>query len=100
MILASVFLTKLTTMKTGNTTSTQPRTLHSLKEDWSEIKAHLKKQYPQLIEDDLKYRQGKEEQLISRLQKKLGKSETEVIECLWGEWSTTEQQHHRGVGAQ
>ena len=50
-----------------------------LKGTWNETKGKLKEKYGQLSDDDLKYAEGQEEQLIGRLQKKLGKSRDEVV---------------------
>ena len=41
---------------------------------WKEIKAKLKQRYPDLTEEDLTFSNGKEEALLGRLQKSLGKS--------------------------
>jgi uncharacterized protein YjbJ (UPF0337 family) len=48
------------------------------KGSWNEIKGKLKQTYAQLTDDDLKYAEGKDDELIGRLQKKLGKSAEEV----------------------
>ena len=45
-------------------------------------KGMLKEKYSQLTDDDLLYIEGKEEQLIGRLQKSLGKSRNEVQQIL------------------
>jgi len=49
-----------------------------LKGSWNEIKGKLKQKYAQLTDDDLKYAEGKDDELIGRLQKRLGKSAEEV----------------------
>lgn len=49
-----------------------------LKGNWNEIKGKLKEKYADLTDDDLQYAEGKEDQLLGRLQKKLGKSRDEV----------------------
>lgn len=46
------------------------------------MKGKLKEEYGELTDDDLKYTEGKEEQLVGRLQEKLGKSRDEVIKKL------------------
>ncbi len=43
-----------------------------LKGNWNKLKGTLKQKYAQLTDDDLKYVEGKEEELIGRIQKKLG----------------------------
>jgi uncharacterized protein YjbJ (UPF0337 family) len=45
---------------------------------WNEIKGKLKQQYGNLTDDDLAYSEGKDDELVGRLQKKLGKSAEEV----------------------
>jgi uncharacterized protein YjbJ (UPF0337 family) len=45
---------------------------------WNEIKGKLKQQYGNLTDDDLVFADGKEDELLGRLQKKLGKSKDEV----------------------
>lgn len=53
-----------------------------LKGNWKETKGKLKEKYAVLTDNDLAYEEGKEEQLIGNLQKKLGKSKKEVKEIL------------------
>lgn len=53
-----------------------------IKGDWKTIKGKLKQQYAELTEDDLMYEEGREQELIGRLQKKLGKSVEEVRKML------------------
>lgn len=53
-----------------------------LKGNWTETKGKLKKAYGDLTDDDLKYTEGQEDELIGRLQKKLGKSREEVIKTI------------------
>jgi uncharacterized protein YjbJ (UPF0337 family) len=45
----------------------------------------LKKKFGVLTDDDISYEEGKEDETIGRLQKKLGKSKDEVIRLLHGE---------------
>jgi len=49
-----------------------------LKGNWNEQKGKLKQKFANLTDDDLKYAEGKEDELLGRLQKKLGKSKEEV----------------------
>lgn len=46
--------------------------------NWKQIKGNLKQQYGDLTDDDLVYEEGKEDELVGRLEKKLGKSKDEV----------------------
>ena len=52
------------------------------KGSWNEIKGKLKQKYAQLTDDDLTYTEGKDEELVGKLQKKLGKSAEEVRQML------------------
>jgi len=49
-----------------------------LKGNWNVIKGKIKQQYAELTEDDLAYQEGQEDELMGRLQKKLGKTKSEV----------------------
>jgi len=48
------------------------------KGSWNETKGKLKQKYGQLTDDDLTFTEGKDEELLGRLQKKLGKSKEEL----------------------
>ena len=52
------------------------------KGSWNEVKGKLKQKYAQLTDDDLTYSEGKDDELIGKLQKKLGKSAEEVRKAL------------------
>ncbi len=45
---------------------------------WNEIKGKVKQQYADLTDDDLMYAEGKEDELVGKLQKKTGKTQDEV----------------------
>ncbi|MVZ60722.1 CsbD family protein [Sphingobacterium humi] len=45
---------------------------------WNEIKGKVKQQYADLTDDDLLYAEGKEDELLGKLQKKTGKTKEEV----------------------
>ena len=49
-----------------------------LKGNWNEIKGKLKQKYAQLTDDDLTFAEGKDEELLGRLQQKLGKSKEDL----------------------
>lgn len=49
-----------------------------IKGNWNEIKGKLKKKYGELSDDDLKYAEGKEEELLGKLQKKTGRSKDQL----------------------
>lgn len=45
---------------------------------WNEVKGKLKQKYAQLTDDDLMFAEGKDEELLGRLQQKLGKSKEDL----------------------
>jgi uncharacterized protein YjbJ (UPF0337 family) len=49
-----------------------------LKGNWNEVAGKLKQQYANLTDDDLLFKEGKEEELLGRLQNKLGKTKEEI----------------------
>ncbi len=49
-----------------------------IKGNWNEIKGKLKQKYSNLTDDDLMYAEGKEEELLGRLQKKTGRTKQEL----------------------
>lgn len=52
------------------------------KGEWNEVKGRLKQQYGLLTDDDLVYAEGKDDELLGRLQKKLGKAREEIQRIL------------------
>jgi uncharacterized protein YjbJ (UPF0337 family) len=50
----------------------------TLKGNWNEIAGKLKQQFANLTDDDLLFKAGKEEELLGRLQQKLGKTKEEL----------------------
>ena len=50
-----------------------------LKGKWNEIKGKVKQAHGDLTDDDLRYEEGKDEELLGRLQQKMGKSRDELI---------------------
>ena len=49
-----------------------------IKGNWNEIAGKLKQQYANLTDDDLLFKEGKEEEVLGRLQQKLGKTKEEL----------------------
>jgi uncharacterized protein YjbJ (UPF0337 family) len=49
-----------------------------IKGNWNEIKGKLKQKFADLTDDDLTFAEGKEDEMLGRLQQRLGKSEEEV----------------------
>jgi uncharacterized protein YjbJ (UPF0337 family) len=54
------------------------------KGSWNEIKGKLKQTYGNLTDDDLVFAEGKDDELLGRLEKKLGKSKDEVKHMIEG----------------
>ena len=55
-----------------------PMTKLELKGSWNEIKGKLKQKYADLTDDDLTFAEGKDDELLGRLQKKLGRTKDEI----------------------
>lgn len=49
-----------------------------MKGQWNEMKGKLKQKYADLTDDDLLYVEGKEDELLGKLQQKLGKTRAEI----------------------
>jgi uncharacterized protein YjbJ (UPF0337 family) len=49
-----------------------------VKGNWNELKGKIKQQYADLTDDDLLYEEGKEDELLGRIQQKTGKTKEEV----------------------
>jgi len=45
---------------------------------WNDIKGKVKQEYGDLNDDDLVYEEGKDDELLGRIQKKIGKTKEEV----------------------
>jgi uncharacterized protein YjbJ (UPF0337 family) len=54
----------------------------SIKGNWNETSGKLKQQFANLTDDDLLFKKGKEEELVGRLQKKLGKTKEDIRKLL------------------
>lgn len=50
----------------------------SIKGNWKEQKGKLKQKFSILSDDDLMYAEGKKEEMLGNLQKKLGKTKDEL----------------------
>ncbi len=50
--------------------------------NWNEIKGKIKQQYADLTDDDLTHEEGKEDELVGRIQKKIGKTKDQVIDWI------------------
>jgi len=49
-----------------------------IKGSWNEVKGKLKQKYGQLTDDDLTFAEGKEDELLGRLQNRLGRTKDEL----------------------
>ena len=50
-----------------------------IKGNWYQMKGLIKKKYANLMDDDLMFVEGKEDDLLGRIQRKTGKPRDEVI---------------------
>ena len=55
-----------------------------LKGNWNEFKGKLKQAYGNLTDDDLKYEEGKEDELWGKLQSKTGQTREQLTRWLRG----------------
>lgn len=49
-----------------------------MKGNWNQIKGKLKKKYGNLTDDDITYIEGEDDEMLGRLQEKLGKTKKEI----------------------
>jgi len=54
----------------------------TFKGDWNQVKGRLKQKYGQLTDDDLVYTEGKVEELVGRLEKKLGMAKDKITRLI------------------
>jgi uncharacterized protein YjbJ (UPF0337 family) len=62
-------------------TSTTPA---PVKGNWNEQKGKLKAKFPTLTDSDLQYENGKKDEMLSRVQTKLGKTKEELDTVMSG----------------
>ena len=53
-----------------------------IKGDWNILKGKLKQKFGKLTDDDLTFLKGKEEELLGRLQLKIGRTKQEIRDLL------------------
>lgn len=58
--------------------------LDRIKGNWNELKGKMKQEYAELTDDDLAYQEGQEEELLGRIQQKIGKTKQEVTDWIDG----------------
>lgn len=51
---------------------------------WNKLKGKLKQQYAILTDDDLLFEEGKQDELVGRLQTKLGKTKEDILKLISG----------------
>lgn len=68
-----------TNNKTGNKMASE---LFKVKGDWNKQSQALKVKYPKLTNEDLKFEAGSESDLFKRIETRLGKNHTEVLDIL------------------
>ena len=74
---ASIYVAETTDRGSGCDLSITMTKLE-FKGGWNEVKGKLKQKYAQLTDDDLTFAEGKDEELLGRLQQKLGKSKEDL----------------------
>jgi uncharacterized protein YjbJ (UPF0337 family) len=66
------------------TPSPIPNTMTKLeiKGNWNQLKGKLKQKYAQLTDDDLRFEEGKEDELLGRLQERTGEAKENLREFI------------------
>ncbi len=54
----------------------------TVKGTWNEMKGKLKKQFADLTDNDLMYEEGQKDEMLGKLQVKLGKSKDELTKVM------------------
>ncbi|HRO47737.1 CsbD family protein [Agriterribacter sp.] len=49
-----------------------------LKGNWNEVKGKIKQKYSNITDDDLLYEEGKDDELLGKIQQKIGQTKEEV----------------------
>lgn len=49
---------------------------------WNDVKGKIKQKYAHLTDDDLKYEEGKDDELLGKLQTKIGKGRDELVKWI------------------
>ena len=62
-----------------------------VKGNWNMLKGKLKQSYANLTDDDLKYEEGKEDELMGRLQKKTGQTKDQLKKWFKTKWISEER---------
>lgn len=56
----------------------------TVKGNWNEQKGKLKAKFPKLTDEDLRYEDGKKDEMFSKIQTKLGKTKEELQAVIAG----------------
>jgi len=59
-------------------TQTESPTAEIIRGNWNIVKGKLKQQFADLTDNDLRYEEGQEEELLGRLQKQTGRNRREI----------------------
>lgn len=51
-----------------------------IKGNWNELKGNLKQEYAELTDDDLQYAEGKEDELLGKIQQRVGETKEQIID--------------------
>jgi uncharacterized protein YjbJ (UPF0337 family) len=51
----------------------------SVKGNWNEMKGKLKQKWGNLTDDDLTFREGQEDEMVGKIQKRTGQTREEII---------------------
>lgn len=70
------------TVKKQEAAATQEGTTFKIEGNWNEQARELQKEFSELSDSDLEFQEGKEEELLKRVEVKLNKSRQEVIELI------------------
>lgn len=54
----------------------------NIKGNWNELAGKLKQKFAELTDNDLLFKEGKEEELLGRLQQKLGKTKEQIHDLI------------------
>jgi uncharacterized protein YjbJ (UPF0337 family) len=54
----------------------------NIKGNWNEVAGKLKQKFANLTDDDLLYAAGKDEELLGKLQQRLGKTQAEIRQLI------------------
>ncbi|MCC9138065.1 CsbD family protein [Pontibacter silvestris] len=65
----------------GNSEEDDQLVMHG---SWEDVKGQLRQNYDELTEEDLEYQEGGEQELLGRLQRRLGKTKDEIMHLISG----------------